>query len=95
VEGLGAVLITGVVAASRIIRDSERVGARRRLDVLGAVLLQTSLPGIKRLRRILVGRSRRRKPSTRQRPLDEQRARIPMRTPRIEQVWRLARASPE
>ena len=35
-EGLGAVLITGVVAASRIIRDSERVGARRRLDVLGA-----------------------------------------------------------
>ena len=32
------VIVIGIVAVSRIIRDSERAGARQRLDVLGAVL---------------------------------------------------------
>ncbi|HEY5386366.1 MAG TPA: MFS transporter [Thermoleophilia bacterium] len=32
------VIVIGIVAVSRIIRDSERVGARQRLDLVGAIL---------------------------------------------------------
>lgn len=37
------VIVIGIVAASRIIRDSERVGARQRMDALGAVLSASGL----------------------------------------------------